>query len=240
MNPPPQCTQSSHVFFDLDRTLIKGDAFVYITLEAIKRGLFRWYEYPLMLFLLIQEVFSVIFIPRLFSRGFILYRNKPVAAVEQAISAVQSTILDHLYTEAIDTIKAYKRTGTKIYIVTATFPQIAKLIMDTYDLDGYYGTILKTTTKHGREFYTGFTEGYLRGFKKARLLEQEFSAYLTNSASYSDSIIDHAFLKATAEPHVVNPDLRLRLVARYKKWPIHQFRTIVRDTRSAEHHTEEQ
>jgi HAD superfamily hydrolase (TIGR01490 family) len=53
--------------------------------------------------------------------------------------------------------------------------------------------------------------------------ERELSARglaLADASFYTDSITDLALLEVVAEPHVVNPDPRLRRVAERRGWPI--------------------
>jgi phosphoserine phosphatase len=47
---------------------------------------------------------------------------------------------------------------------------------------------------------------------------------LSASAFYTDSVSDLPMLERVGEPRVINPDLRLRRVARRRGWPIESWR----------------
>jgi len=47
---------------------------------------------------------------------------------------------------------------------------------------------------------------------------------LADCVAYSDSANDLPMLTAVGEPHVINPDSKLRRHAKRADWPIHDFR----------------
>lgn len=47
----------------------------------------------------------------------------------------------------------------------------------------------------------------------------------SQAAAYADSMADLPLLQAVGQPHAVNPDARLRLVARERGWPVLEWRS---------------
>ena len=54
---------------------------------------------------------------------------------------------------------------------------------------------------------------------------------LAASTAYSDSAADLPFLEVVGRPVAVNPDRRLRRVARERGWPVLEFRELVHPRR---------
>lgn len=82
--------------------------------------------------------------------------------------------------------------------------------------------------------YTGKALQACYGRYKARarreLAERE-RIELARSTAYSDSHTDLAFLEAVGKPVAVNPDKKLRAIARTREWPVLTFRKPPRPVR---------
>jgi phosphoserine phosphatase len=57
-----------------------------------------------------------------------------------------------------------------------------------------------------------------------RRLAKELGADLSASYAYADSLSDLPMLESVGHPVVVNPDPRLRRVARERRWPVERWR----------------
>jgi phosphoserine phosphatase len=57
----------------------------------------------------------------------------------------------------------------------------------------------------------------------AEKFAKDLGGNLQDSTFYTDSITDLPLLEAVRDPRVVNPDLKLRAVARKRGWPILNF-----------------
>jgi phosphoserine phosphatase len=74
--------------------------------------------------------------------------------------------------------------------------------------------------------YTGKVLRAAHGEGKARALRELADAEgldLSASTAYSDSYSDVPFLEAVGHPVAVNPDRRLRRIARLRGWPTIRF-----------------
>ena len=76
--------------------------------------------------------------------------------------------------------------------------------------------------------YTGELVGdILHGPAKAEAvaaLAAQRGIDLSGSSAYSDSINDLPLLELVGDPRAVNPDRKLRAVARTRGWPVHELR----------------
>jgi len=115
--------------------------------------------------------------------------------------------------------------GQRVWLVTATPVELARIIAHRLDLTGALGTV--SEVQDGR--YTGRLVGEpLHGPAKAaavRALAEREGLDLTRCSAYSDSSNDIPMLSVVGHPVAVNPDSDLRDHARDQGWEIRDFRT---------------
>jgi HAD superfamily hydrolase (TIGR01490 family) len=115
--------------------------------------------------------------------------------------------------------------GQRVYLVTATPVEVARVIAHRLGLTGALGTVAES--KDG--VYTGRLAGsMLHGPAKAeavRALAAREGLDLARCSAYSDSSNDLPMLSAVGHPCAVNPDADLRDYAKEKGWDIYDFRT---------------
>jgi HAD superfamily hydrolase (TIGR01490 family) len=115
--------------------------------------------------------------------------------------------------------------GQRVWLVTATPVELARIIAHRLGLTGALGTVAEV--RDGR--YTGRLVGELmHGEAKAeavRALAEREGLDLARCTAYSDSSNDLPMLTLTGTAVAVNPDTELRAVARSRGWPVRDFRT---------------
>lgn len=115
--------------------------------------------------------------------------------------------------------------GERVWLVTATPEDLAKIIATRLSLTGAIGT--RAEERDG--LFTGRLIGeLLHGEAKAaavRELALTEGLDLAQCAAYSDSINDIPMLSLVGRPVAVNPDSALRDEARRRGWEIRDFRT---------------
>ncbi len=115
--------------------------------------------------------------------------------------------------------------GQRVWLVTATPVELAQIIARRLGLTGALGTV----AEHTDGTYTGRLVGeMLHGRAKAhavRALAASEGLDLRRCTAYSDSSNDVPMLSAVGTAVAVNPDQRLRDVARSRGWEIRDFRT---------------
>jgi HAD superfamily hydrolase (TIGR01490 family) len=115
--------------------------------------------------------------------------------------------------------------GQRVWLVTATPVELARIIAHRLGLTGALGTVAEVVD--GR--FTGRLVGELmHGEAKAaavRALAEREGLELERCTAYSDSANDLPMLTLTGTAVAVNPDTELRAVARSRGWTIRDFRT---------------
>jgi HAD superfamily hydrolase (TIGR01490 family) len=115
--------------------------------------------------------------------------------------------------------------GQRVWLVTATPVELARIIARRLGLTGALGTVAEVVDGT----YTGRLVGELmHGEAKAeavRALAEREGLDLERCTAYSDSANDLPMLTLTGTAVAVNPDTELRAVARSRGWTIRDFRT---------------
>jgi fatty acyl-CoA reductase len=153
------------------------------------------------------------------------YEGAPVGEINQlAWQAFNNTVLPNAFPEGMRRIRAHKAAGHSVVILTGaldfTIAPMAPLadVMATARLrqeDGKYTGELEEVP------YAGDARAsYLRRLAKER------SADLSASYAYGDSISDLPMLESVGNPVAVNPDPRLRRIARDRRWAIERWREV--------------
>ncbi len=115
--------------------------------------------------------------------------------------------------------------GQRVWLVTATPVELARIISRRLGLTGALGTVAESVDG----VYTGRLVGeLLHGPAKGhavRALAVTEGLDLRRCTAYSDSVNDVPMLSAVGTAVAVNPDASLRDVARARGWQVRDFRT---------------
>ena len=145
-------------------------------------------------------------------------------------SVAREEILPRLYPQAVDVMSRHKRAGRAVYIASSSPQDYLELLAEELAIDGVIGTRAEVVDG----LYTGNLDGpMIHGPEKAgrvRELADERAIDLARSFAYSDSINDLPMLEMVGHPVAMNPDRRLRAVARRRGWQVLDFRTARRRT----------
>ncbi|MBP2707301.1 HAD-IB family hydrolase [Microbispora sp. RL4-1S] len=217
-------------FFDVDNTMMRGASIYHFARGLAARGLFTTRD--LTKFALGQALFRV--------RG----SENPehiAKAKEMALAFVAGLKVDEvvrlgeeIYDEVMaDRVwagtralaQAHLDAGQRVWLVTATPVELARVIAQRLGLTGALGTVAETADGA----YTGRLVGdLLHGPAKAeavRALARREGLDLSRCSAYSDSANDLPMLSLVGNPYAINPDSELREYAREQDWRIHDFRT---------------
>ncbi len=124
-----------------------------------------------------------------------------------------------LFPEAATEMKTHHAEGRRVIVVSTGMRFLLEPIRRHLPVDD----ILAVDLLHQDGLLTGQVEGPLWGKDKAalaRAFAHDHPLSLPRSHAYTDHYSDLALLQLVGHPHVVNPDLRLRLKAKTKDWPI--------------------
>ncbi len=133
----------------------------------------------------------------------------------------QERIVPLVYPAMARILAEHRSAGHRTYVATAAPAEVAAVVADGLEMTGALGTRAEVDPA-GR--YSGHLDGaVLHGPAKAaavRILAEAEGIDLGRSAAYSDAISDLPLLELVGRPVAVNPDDRLRRVARDRGWVV--------------------
>ncbi|MDP9863533.1 MULTISPECIES: HAD family hydrolase [Streptosporangium] len=217
-------------FFDVDNTMMRGASIYHFARGLASRGLFTTKD--LVKFALGQAVFRV----RGDENPEHIAQARETALAFVAGSRVEDIVRlgEEIFDEAMaDRIwpgtralaQSHLDAGQRVWLVTATPVELARVIAQRLGLTGALGTVSETVDG----VYTGRLVGdLLHGPAKAeavRALARREGLDLSRCSAYSDSANDLPLLSLVGNAVAINPDGELRDHARENKWDIKDFRT---------------
>ena len=217
-------------FFDVDNTMIRGASIYFFGKGMAGRGLvttgdllrFGWQQ----LRFRVRGKEDLAAVAEAREKALSLVAGKSVAD----IVAFGEEIYDELMAERIwSGTRALAQThldhGQRVFLVTATPVELARIIARRLGLTGALGTVAEVEDG----LYTGRLVGEpLHGPSKAeavKALAEREGLDLVRCTAYSDSVNDVPMLSAVGHAVAINPDTGLRAIARQNGWEIRDFRT---------------
>lgn len=217
-------------FFDLDNTVMQGAALFHFGRGLYKRKFFSKRE--LARFAWQQAYFRLAGVEH---RGHMHeVRDSALSIVRghrvSELMAMGEEIYDEYLARRIwpgtrALAQAHLDAGQRVWLVTATPVELARIIARRLGLTGALGTVAESVDG----VYTGRLVGdLLHGQAKAqavRALAAKEGLDLRRCTAYSDSVNDVPMLSVVGTAVAVNPDSGLREIARARGWEIRDFRT---------------
>jgi HAD superfamily hydrolase (TIGR01490 family) len=160
-----------------------------------------------------------------FNRAFYrVYRDLPARELRaQAQAALPDFIQPRIQHEAVRRIRAHKRRGDKVILMTGALD----FLVDSLRHLGDELIAARLVERTGR--FTGeLAEPPLTADGRASLaahLAAEHGVDLADCHAYGDSLADLPLLELVGHPHAVNPDFRLAREARRRRWAVEEWRT---------------
>ncbi|MBV9485017.1 MAG: HAD-IB family hydrolase [Frankiaceae bacterium] len=217
-------------FFDVDNTIMQGASIYHFARGLAARDFFTWRD-------LAQFAWKQV--------AFRLKGVEDLGHMEEAKQAALGFVAGHEVEEVVglgeeiyDDLMADKiwsgtralaqlhlDTGQRVWLVTAAPAELANIVARRLGLTGALGTV--SEIEDG--VYTGRLVGEpLHGPAKAEAilaLADKEGLDLSLCSAYSDSSNDLPMLTTVGHPVAVNPDAKLKRIARENGWDIRDFRT---------------
>ena len=213
-------------FFDVDHTILGHSSGLQFAGEAIRRRILKYRHCMAIPFLYVSYKHG--------KNGFDFY-GKTFKGLQghsrkqlEDISGDVFTdrLKPNIFPEAKLLIDRLKQTGSKIVLATASCDFIIQPLFEYLGADYLISTSLEYCA-HEPVVTTGRFEGKpVIGevkYAQASDLAERLGVPLSECAFYSDSIHDLPLLERVGRPVAVNPDFRLRRVARQRNWEILDF-----------------
>ncbi|MFH1149833.1 MAG: HAD-IB family hydrolase [Actinomycetota bacterium] len=212
-------------FFDLDHTLLDGsNGNIYATQMVregyISGGVFFWMLWYSILYkanrLPREDVYRKVLD--------IMGRYTVPEMIEMMDRGFERLIVPRLYAGGVEKVREHRDSGHVTVIATAAGEYIAERARAQLGADAIVATSTPIKGEHMTSeirVATSFMEGKL---EMARECCSTYGADLGDCWFYSDSASDLPLLEAVGYPVMVNPQLKLRMVARGRGWPVVRFK----------------
>ena len=210
-------------FFDVDHTLTRRSSGGRFLALAMKRGVLPhrllavlpWYSltYRLGIFRL-----------RGYEKGFPYLRGIEKTTLEEiARDSFEQSLKGDLFPDAVALMNSLRDRGRRVMLATSSLDIIVEPLAQYLRVDGVLATAL--------EFVDGACTGRFLGMpmfrreKSKRVLSYIAGQGVTarECSFFSDSIYDLPLLESVGTPIAVNPDFRLRRIARRRGWTIREM-----------------
>ncbi|WP_374727479.1 HAD family hydrolase [Haloactinomyces albus] len=228
LTAPPDLTAAA--FFDVDNTMMMGASLFHFARGLAARKFFKagdlagfaWQQIKFRIGG--EENLEDVQASREQALSFVAGRDV-ADLVELSEEIYDELMADRIWAGTRALAQMHLDAGQRVWLVTATPVELAQIIARRLGLTGALGTVAESS--HG--LYTGRLVGeMLHGKAKAhavRALATSEGLDLRRCTAYSDSSNDVPMLSAVGTAVAVNPDQRLRDVARSRGWEIRDFRT---------------
>jgi HAD superfamily hydrolase (TIGR01490 family) len=208
-------------FFDLDGTLITGNSGLLWMKHERKLGRLSTYKLTMgTLYFILYKIRAINMLQATRNAlGTITGREETELATEIA-NWYENEVKPFTAADGLAAIEKHRQQGHRLVLLTSCSIYEAKVATADFKLDDYLCT--RYEVKDGR--FTGdFIEPLCYGAGKvihAERFAREHNIDVDASYFYTDSCTDLPMLERVTYPMVVNPDVRLRWVAKRKGWPI--------------------
>ena len=224
MQRAPAKYKNSAAFYDVDGTLIK--------INIVHAFAFYAARHPGLIDSAKRSVKTALSIPvfwaadKLSRKWFneIFYRSYEGASEDRLVvladELFEDVIKPNIYPRARDLIEDSKRAGVRQVLVSGALDFTMKPLAKYLGVDDLIANKLEfvdhyATGKLKKPFVAGATKAdIMRAYAKKHGVD------LAASWAYTDSFSDYPMLAAVGHPTAVNPDFRLRSLARSYDWPV--------------------
>lgn len=217
-------------FFDCDNTMIRGASIYFFGKGMAGRGLvttgdlvrFGWQQ----LRFRVRGKEDLEAVAEAREKALSLVAGKSVAQIVDYGEQIYDELMaQRIWSGTRALAEQHLDAGQRVFLVTATPIELARIIARRLGLTGALGTVAEVEDG----LYTGRLVGEpLHGPSKAeavRALAEREGLDLRRCTAYSDSVNDIPMLTAVGHAVAVNPDAGLRAAAREHGWEVRDFRT---------------
>ena len=208
----------------MDKTLIAGNSGVSFMRYSFRRGKTTRWKLMKSLFDYLRYRYDLINMEKAYKASL-----RPLIGIrEEELTRFceewfEASVKNIIYHEAGAVVKRHREAGEAVAIISNAVTYVVD------PLGRYLGVphVLANRLEVRRGLFTGnYVEPLC--FRKGKVFwaekfAEELGGTIQESTFYTDSITDLPLLERVKEPRVVNPDFKLRAVARKRGWPILKF-----------------
>ena len=216
--------QAAAGFFDVDGTLASSNVVLaYLDFRFHRSSRFRrWLTTTLFLpkvpFYAALDAISRVWFCNVFYRS---YAEVDLSALKEwAAEAGEDFWNKSLFPEALQQLREHRANGDRIVLISGGIQPSLAPLAEMLAPDALVAA--QPEMENGR--LTGrLVDGPLSGDRKvraAREISEALGVDMERSYAYADSYADHELLESVGHPVAINPDRRLRALARRRGWPV--------------------
>ena len=210
--------------FDMDRTLVRIDTATLYVRHQRRKGQASLRDVVRVGYWMLQYSFGVIDAQRVAQKALESFKGKREQWLwEQCEEMFSEIVLDHVAQAGRAAVARHREQGDFIAIVTGATPYTARPLARELAIEHVIATELEVTDG---EFTGRLRHPMSYGSGKVTLAEQlatQHGVRLDDATFYSDSITDLPLLERVRTPVAINPDARLRRIAKKRGWRIEQW-----------------
>jgi HAD superfamily hydrolase (TIGR01490 family) len=209
-------------FFDLDRTLIDVNSGTLYARHEYQSGRISTGQLVTSFLYMGLYYLSLVDIEAAYGKALEHYRGEPSdALLERTRIWFDKDVAHRLQPGAKAALEEHRQLGHPLVLLTSSSPYMAQTVTGTWGLDAWIANRFPTDE---RGLLLGQLEPpFCYGPGKVVRAERwagEHGVDLGRSYFYTDSYSDLPMLERVGNPRVVQPDPRLRRLARQRGWPI--------------------
>ncbi|MFT7621793.1 MAG: HAD superfamily hydrolase (TIGR01490 family) [Myxococcota bacterium] len=214
----------SIAFFDMDHTLVLCNTGRVYVEDMRARGEIGLAQLLRAGSILLGYKLAVVDMERLIEEAVRRLEGESEAEIQERCDGLfEAHIRKHVSPDGIRHVEEHRAAGRRVVLLTAQTPLMARPLCRMLGIEDYLCTRLETVD--GR--FTGALDGpaCYGGGKTiwARAYAAQHGMKLEDCWFYTDSYSDLPMLQMVDNRRVVNPDPRLRLHARLRRWPVLRF-----------------
>ena len=212
-------------FFDLDRTLVSVNTAKLYVRWRVRQKQLGWMNIVRVSWWGAQYGLGLLDAARASERAVSTLRGIEEETFRAECAAwARREVFEHVSESARREVDRQRDRGLMLAILTTTTRYVAEPVAESLGIEH---TLCSRVDVDSAGRFTGtVSEPLCFGAGKvdrARTWAAAHGVDLSRSVFYTDSVSDLPMLEAVAEPRVINPDPRLRRIARQRAWPIERW-----------------
>src|SRR5688500_12534738 len=210
---------------DMDRTLVRKDTATLLTRYRRQTGQAELIDTFRVGFWVLQYGLGIADAESIAKKVLKGYRGVPEAQLfADGLACFDAYVFEHISAQARDAVRSHREAGDFVAIVTSATRYTTEPVAREFGVECFACSELEVdadgclTGRHLAPLCYGV--GKLARVQK--VLEQSGTS-LESAVFYSDSVTDLPLLERVGTPIVVNPDFRLRRIARQRAWRVESW-----------------
>lgn len=220
---------SSIAFFDVDDTIIKGSTALAFAREMLTYKKIKANHYFSSFYYALLHKFDKADYKKIVQYALTIVQGEKEKEIKKLAKITFNRVIKKkIYLGALKKINWHRKQNDLLVIISAGANYVIKNLGEFLSINNVLTTEVKV--KNGR--LTTNTSGelcYGEGkLKRALSFAKKYKINLKDCYFYTDSINDVQLLEAVGHPRVVNPDNKLKKLARKNNWKIIRFKETIK------------